>query len=112
MHQDPYLKTEERKRELIPILIIETGDTKRKLIIGSVPRFKSESESETDTLPPHSKYILDVLTRNLSHDTTYDVYQDDTDGSFKIGQSSFNIIINTFLSMEKSTRHPKAFGNY
>jgi len=83
------LKTEKRKREPIPIPIIETGDAKRKRIIGSVPLFKTESESETDTLPPHSKYIKDVLTRNVSRDPTFSVYQDDTDGSFKIGRSSF-----------------------
>ena len=53
LHQDPYLKTEKPKREPIPIPIIETGDTKRKRIIGSVPLFKTESESETDTLPAH-----------------------------------------------------------
>ena len=39
-HQDPYLKTDKRKRETIPTPIIETGDTKRKRIIGSVPLFK------------------------------------------------------------------------
>ena len=53
LHQDPYLKTEKRKWEPIPIPIIETGDVKRKHIIGAVPLFKTESESETDTLPPH-----------------------------------------------------------
>jgi len=53
------IKTEKQKRELIPI--IETGTTKpsfktkpkRKLIIGSVPLFKAESESETHTSPTH-----------------------------------------------------------
>ena len=89
LHQDPYLKTEKRKRKSIPIPIIETGDTKRKRVIGSVPLFKTESESETDNLPPHSKYIQNVLTRKASHDPTFGVYQDDTDGSFKIRRSSF-----------------------
>jgi hypothetical protein len=89
LHQDSYLKTEKRKREPIPIPIIETGDAKRKRIIGSVPLFETESESETDTLPPHSKYIKGVLTRKVSRDPTFGVYQDDTDGSFKIGRSSF-----------------------
>ena len=42
LHQDQYLKTEKRKREPIPIPIIETGDTKRKRIIDSVPLFKTE----------------------------------------------------------------------
>ena len=54
-----------------------------------MPLFKTESDSETDTMHPHSKYINDVLTRNVSHDPTFGVYQDDTDGSFKIGRSSF-----------------------
>ena len=62
MHQDPYLKTEKRRREPILIPIIEIGDAKRKHIIGPVPMFKTESESETDTLPTHSNYIKDVLT--------------------------------------------------
>ena len=89
LHQDANFKTEKRKREPIAIPIIESGDAKRKRIIGSVPLFKTESESETDTLPTHSKYIQDVLERKVSHDPTLDVYQDDTDGSFKIGRSSF-----------------------
>ena len=80
LHIDPYLKTEKRKREPIPIPIIETGDVKRKRIIGSVTLFKTESDSETDTMPVHSKYITDVLKRNVSHDPTFGVYQDDTDG--------------------------------
>jgi len=33
-------------------------------------------------------HIHNLLTRELSHDTTFGVYQDDTDGSFKIGRSS------------------------
>jgi len=97
LHQDPYLKTEKRKREPIPIPIIETGSTKpsfktkpkRKRIIGSVPLFKTEIESETDASPTHSKYIHNVLTRKVSHDPTFGVYQDDTSGAFKIGRSSF-----------------------
>ena len=89
LQQDPYLKTEKRKRKPIPIPIIETGDTKRKRIIGWVPLFKTESESETDNLPSHSKYIQAVLTHKVSHDPTFGVYQDDTDGAFKIGRSSF-----------------------
>ena len=54
-----------------------------------MPLFKTESESETDTLPPHSKYIKNVLTRKIYLDSTFGVYQDDTDGSLKIGRSSF-----------------------
>jgi hypothetical protein len=112
MHQDPYLKTEKRKREPIPIPIIESGDAKREPKIGLMPLFKTESESETDTLPAHSKYIKGELKRKVSHDPTFGVYQDDTDGSFKIGRSSFNIKINTCLWMEKVRRQRKAFGNY
>ena len=37
----------------------------------------------------HSKYIHTVLRRKLSHDPTFGVYQNDTDGSFKIGSFSF-----------------------
>jgi len=76
LHKDPYLKTEKRKREPIPIPIIETRSTtpslktkpKRKHIIGSVPLFQTEIESETDTSPAHSKYIHNVLTRKVSLD--------------------------------------------
>ena len=84
LHKDSYLKTEKRKREPIPILITESADAKRKRIIGSVPLFKTESESETDTLPAHSKYIKDVLTHKVSHDPTFGVHQDDTDDSFVV----------------------------
>ena len=51
--------------------------------------FKTESESEPDTSPTHSKYIHSASTCKVSHDHTFGVYQDDTDGSFKIGRSSF-----------------------
>ena len=40
-------------------------------------------------MPMHSKYITNVLRRKISHDPTFGVYQDDTDGSFKIGRASF-----------------------
>lgn len=104
LHQDPYLKTEKRKRDPIPIPIIETGGTpdskptfktKRKRIIGSVPVFNTETadtESETDAesiSPLHTKYIQGVLKRKVSHDPTFGVYQDNDDGSFKIGSSKF-----------------------
>jgi len=59
----------------------------RKRIFGSVPLFKSESESETDVSP--SEYIQNVLKRKVPHDRTFGVYQDDRDGSFKIGLSNF-----------------------
>ena len=91
MHQDPYFKTEKRKREPIPIRIIESGVTKPtfkiKRVIGSVPCLK-ESESQTDT-DTHSKYIQNVLTRKESHDHTFGVYQDETHGCFIMGRSSF-----------------------
>jgi len=91
------MKTEKRKREPIPIPIIETGSTKpssktkpkRKRVIGSVPLFKTEIESETDALPTHSKYIHNVLTRKVSHDPTFGFYRDDNNGAFKKGRSSF-----------------------
>jgi len=54
LHQDQYLKSENRKREPNPIPIIEPCGTKRKRLIGSVPLFKTEmldSESETESLP-------------------------------------------------------------
>ena len=54
-----------------------------------MPLFKTESESETDTSPTHSKYSHNDLTRKVSHDPTFGVYQDDTDGSFKIWPCSF-----------------------
>jgi len=54
-----------------------------------VSLFITESESETDASPTFSKYIHNVLTREVSHDPTFGVYQDDTNGAFKIGRSSF-----------------------
>lgn len=103
LHQDPYLKTEKRKREPIPIPIVETGGTpetkqsfktkrQRTRIVGSVPVFKTEtaqSESETDVSDVSPEYIHSVLRRKSTHDPTFGVYQDDTDGSFKIGRSNF-----------------------
>ena len=83
LHQDPYLKREKRKREPIPIPITETGDTKRKIIIDSLPLFQTGSETETDILPAHSKYIQGLLTHKVSHYPKFGVYQNDTDGSLK-----------------------------
>ena len=48
-----------------------------------------QSESETETLPLHSKYIQYALKPKLSHDPTFAVDQDDTDCSFKTRRSSF-----------------------
>ena len=97
MHEDPYLKTEKQKRKPIPVPIIETGSTKpsfktkpkRKRIIASVPLFKTESESETDISRTHSRYIHNVLTRKVSLDSTFGVYQNDNYGSFNISRSGF-----------------------
>ena len=50
---------------------------------------KLESDLETNSQPVHSKYIHNVLRRRLSHDPTFGVYQNKTDGSFKIGSSTF-----------------------
>ena len=79
--QDPYMKTEKQKRENIPIPIIETSiikpsfktKPKRKLIIVSVPLFKTKSESVKDISSMHSKYIQNVLKRKVSHDPTFGV---------------------------------------
>jgi hypothetical protein len=87
------LITEKQKRESIPNPIIGTGRTKpsfktktnRKHIIGSVPLFKTDNESETNSSPTHSKYIHNLLTRKVSHDPTFGVYQEDANGSFKKG---------------------------
>jgi len=97
LQQDPLLKSENKKREPILIPIVGTGVTqtsfkaKPKRTIGLLPLFKTEtySESETEFLPVHSRYINNVLRRNVSHDPTFGVYQDDTDGYFKIGRYSF-----------------------
>ena len=78
MHQDSYLKTEKKKREPIPIPIVEHASTKpsfktkwkRKRIIRSVrlsKRESLESESETDALSLHSNYIQNVLKRKTSY---------------------------------------------
>jgi len=50
----------------------------------------------------HSKYIHNVLRRELLHDPTFGVYQDDTVYSFKIGLSSFKYKdINVFVDGRK-----------
>ena len=54
-----------------------------------MPLFKTGTESETDVSPMLSEYIQNVLRRKVSHGPTFGVYQDDTDGSFKKGRSSF-----------------------
>jgi len=54
-----------------------------------MPLFKTEFESETDTLHTQSKYIHNVVTRKGSHDHNFGIYQGHTNGSFKTGRSSF-----------------------
>jgi len=91
------LKTEKQEREPISIPIIETSSAepsfktkpKRKRIIGSLPLFKLGSKPQTDLSRMHSECIQNVLRRKVSHDPTFGVYEVDTDGSFKIGRSSF-----------------------
>ena len=84
-----------KKREPIPIPIVESKVTHPSFKTKpkrSLPWFKTEtldSESDTDSLPIHSEYINIVLKRKVSHDRTFGVYQDETDGSFKIGRSGF-----------------------
>jgi len=48
-----------------------------------------QPESETGVSPVHSEYIQNVLRSKVSLDPTFGVYQDDADGSFKIGRSNF-----------------------
>jgi hypothetical protein len=85
LQQIPYLKTEKLNREPIAVPIIETTPKTATFIKAEKP----ESEIETGFQPVHSKYIHNLLKRKLTHDPTFGVYQDDTDGSFKIGRSSF-----------------------
>ena len=87
------LKNRETKKENpFPFvkLILPNPDLKRGIngnIIGSVALFQSESESETEDSSTHSKYIDSVLTRKLSYEHNFGVYEDDTDGSFTIVRS-------------------------
>jgi hypothetical protein len=105
LHQDPYLKTEKQKREPIAIPIVETGDTpesqpsfktipRRKRIIGTV--VASESESNISDASP-------VLKHKILHDSTFGVYQDNTDGSFKTGRSNFKYNVFVDGKMYKAT---------
>ena len=68
---------------------METISTKpkRKHTIGSVPLFKTEFDSETDV--SLSECIQNVLEHKVSHDPTFGVFQDNYDGSFKIGRSKY-----------------------
>ena len=86
----PLLK-ERKKREPIPIPIVETKVThpsfktipKRERLNGSLPCFKTEtldSESERYSLPIHSEYINNVLKRKISQTEIFGVYQDENDG--------------------------------
>ena len=104
MHQDPYLKTEKLKRELISIPIIE--NTRKR------GPFKLQSELETNSQSVHSKYIHNVFRRKLSHDPTFGVYQSDSDSSFKIGRSSFKYNDKHVFIDGKNTKQHRASGNY
>jgi hypothetical protein len=105
IHQDPYLKSQNVKREPIPIPIVETGGTpetkpkfktksKRKRVISSAPVFNTEpiqTETETETddgSPAPSRYIAGILRSKSFNSPTFGVYQDEN-GSFKIGRSTF-----------------------
>ena len=73
LHQDPYLKTEKRKREPIPIPIVETPE----------PSFK--------TKPKRSVPVTESKpSRKIFRDSSFGVYRDETDDSLKIGRSKFN----------------------
>ena len=87
--------------------------SKREHIFGSLPLFKPESlDTESDSLPVHSNYINVVLRRKVSHDPTFGVYQDDIDGSFKIGRSSFKYN-NTHVFVDgKLITQRQVCGNY
>jgi hypothetical protein len=85
LQPDPYLKTKKLNREPIAIPIIDATRKTAPFIKAEKPVF----EIQTGFQPVHSKYIHNVLKRKLTHDPTFGVYQDDTDGSFKIGRSSF-----------------------
>ena len=52
-------------------------------------KLKRYSQNQKQISVIHAKYIHSVLRRMLSHGPTCGVYQDDTDGSFKIGWSKF-----------------------
>jgi hypothetical protein len=99
------MKSVKRKSEPIPIPIVETGSNiesepsflnkrKSKRVIYSMPVFKSETTEETETdvtdaSPVHSKYIHSVISRKLSQDPIFGMYQDVIDVSFKIWRSTF-----------------------
>jgi hypothetical protein len=54
-----------------------------------VPLFITESESENDISSIRLDYIKNEFRREVSNDPTFGVYQDDTDGSFRMGRSKF-----------------------
>jgi hypothetical protein len=93
LFQDRYLRSEKKKREHIPVLVVESGATPKKLprnkikknrrIVSSLPVFKTESfESGAPTMPseetehshttqPH--YMEWVIDRGDTHDPTFGV---------------------------------------
>jgi hypothetical protein len=108
LQQNPFLKTEKRKREPIPIPIVETGGTKPsfatklkcKRINGSVPLFETESlvsESETGSLPMHSKYINNASKRKVAHHSNVLCIKTLLTVLLKYGGQFLNVTINTFL---------------
>ena len=77
-----------------------------------MPLFITEIESETDDSPTHSKNIHNVLTRKVSLDPTFAVYQDDTNGAFKIGRSSFKYNDKHVFVDGKRYKATKSWENY
>ena len=54
-----------------------------------MPLFITESESENDISSIRLDYIKNEFRREVSNDPTFCVYQDDTDGSFRMERSKF-----------------------
>jgi len=73
--------------------------------------FKTEPESETDVYPMYSDYIQNVLRRRMLHDTTFDVYEVDVDGSFNIGSPIFKYNDKHVFVDGECTRQRRFCGN-
>jgi hypothetical protein len=97
LQQDPYLKTERLNRKPIAVPMIETTRKTGPFIKAERP----QSEIQTGL---HSKYVQNVLKRKLTHDTTFGVYQDDTESYFNIGRSSFTYTDNGIFVDGKKIR--------
>lgn len=98
------MKTKKQMRKLFPIPIIETGSSKLKCVIGSVPLFNTQSESETYVSSMHSQYIQNVLKRNESYETTFGVYEDEKTVLLKQGVQVLKITRYTYLQMAENTK--------